>query len=633
MGSLFDTGRFVCFDGEGITLAGRHEYVYLACYDGKSFHDVANWSGLTSEQCFKFLLDNARWNGIHVIYGGSYDANMMLRTLSRKCLEELHAVHRTKWRTWWIDYIPRKYFGLRDGQGRKIRIWDVIGFFQGSFIKSLKLWLDVETGLVAKGKAMRSTFSLAEKDLIPSYCCSELSNFYDLMVRFRECVTQIGLKLHRWDGAGAGASALYKKYNMSEAIGSYKDQVQWYNQAQHAYAGGRFELFMPGDYQEPVYEYDINSAYPHFISQLPPWRPLLPRDGKRYQCGCTASEIHRYDLLHYRYQGDPQSRIHPFFHRDDLGNITNPYKTEGWVWAPEWQSSCLADGSSEVLDVLHWHDNGERPFDWVSEEYQVRLYLQEIGTRSQHALKLFLNSLYGKLAQQKGWQASRPTSSIPWTHNLYMAGWVTASTRAMLYDVMSLYPEKIISCETDAVFSTEKLNLSLGSEMGLWKELVFPEGLSYLQSGIYFGKKDDNELVRCRGIEAGSVTREQLLRAWERMSDGGRSTMAVRATRFRTLGTSLAGERMSTWRQWVQEMKTLSLVPNGKRVHVDPLCAQDQGKRCRWGKGEHHLTYPMGPHGGDHVSKPYSVVWITGANGRRFEQAEEEASEMDILEE
>lgn len=647
--SAFAKGRFVCFDGEGITIDGRHEYCLLASFDGAISESVANWSsGLRTEQCFRFLLDHAQFEGIHVIYGGSYDANMMFRTLSRKCLEDLQTKGRTYWRGYWIDYRPRKYFGIQHPRtGKSIRIWDVIGFFQGSFVKTLSLWLDVKDDVINKGKGKRSSFTASEAEEITYYCHQELFRFYDLMRRFWESIASLGLTLSRWDGAGAGASALYKLHGMRDAIGTYNLQKEYYPQAQVAYAGGTFQLFMPGDYESTVYEYDINSAYPHFIRQLPPFRPLYTRvRNGRFGCGCKA-EIQTYDLVHYRYKGNIETRWHPMFHRDSVGRITKPNECEGWAWAPEIFAGMASvqsrGGSLEILDIYHWHDEGDRPFQWIDTEYQKRLALQAMGDRAQHALKLFLNSLYGKLAQQKGWKPTRPDRSIPWTHNLYMAGWVTASTRAMLQRLLVSNGASIIACETDAVFSTSPLDVSTGIELGQWKETVFPKGLSYLQSGIYFGEKQGGgEIERYRGVDQYDrngnklLTRAKVLRAWERMNRGGPTALQVSCTRFRTMGTSLVGERLETWRQWTTEDKALSLIPGGKRVHVPPLCGPEHQSckpACQWGKGRSHITWPTSPYRGDVVSKPYAVLWVTGAAKQPYLESEEIDNEESIYDE
>lgn len=636
--TAFDKGRFVVFDGEGMNIDGRHEYIYLACLNSRGvFHDASNRHGLTSEQCFRFLLANAEHDGIHVIYGGSYDANMILRTLTRIALENLHKLGRTKWRGYWIDYIPRKYIGIQHELSMKrVRLWDVIGFFQGSFISSLRLWLDVEDRIIVEGKAARSSFIYTDFDKIKEYCRRELELFSQLMQSFLERVKSMTLKLNRWDGAGAGAGALFRKHNVREAIGPYSLQRPYYEQARLAYAGGRFELFMPGDYQSPVYEYDINSAYPHFMRQLPPFRPLYERPTSgRYPCGCTRLPIYPFDLLHYRYLGTMQTRAHPFFHRDIQGRVLSPYHVEGWTWAPEYLALDQSRRDRvEILDVLHWHDNGQRPFAWIQTEYARRLRLQSVGDRAQHALKLFLNSLYGKLAQQKGWKPHRPTASIPKTHNLYMAGWITSSTRAMIWEAIAMQRDNIISCETDAVFSTNPLELPLGYDLGQWKASTFLEGLTYLQSGIYFA----NGVSRYRGIDAQSLTRDDILNAWSRMQSAKKpkTTITAPCTRFRTLGTSLAGERLETWRQWIKETKELSLIPTGKRVHIDPLCAIDQGvnkRACRWGVDAHHVTYPNTPSGGDYISKPYSVAWITYASKEKHYQYQEVENEYNIWEE
>ena len=221
--SKFAQHKFVCFDGEGFEINGSHQYVYLACYNGERYSAIRNDTGLQSSQCFHFLIAQAKQNpkGISIIYGGSYDANMMLRDVSPSCLAQIRERNWTIWRQYRIEYVPWKFFQITD-QEQKItcRIWDVIGFFQMSFVAALQQWLGINSAVINKGKAKRSKFTADDIDNIIDYCKEELHYFEQLAQHLWQCLDAINMRITRWDGAGAIAQCGLTMYGIFEFKGT-----------------------------------------------------------------------------------------------------------------------------------------------------------------------------------------------------------------------------------------------------------------------------------------------------------------------------------------------------------------------------------------------------------------------------
>lgn len=612
--------QFTCFDGEGYDIDGKHQYVYLCAYDGKDYQEVRNENGLGTEECFRFMVDVAAKHkyGINVIYGGSYDANMMLRDVSVPKLMDLNKHGTCRWKNWRISLINRKEFTVTDISKERrntCKLWDVIGFFQCGFEKAIGDWLDVKDTTIAKGKRARSVFDRQQLDFIIDYCRKELLYFEALMQRLWHALESVGIKLNRWDGAGAAAQSVLQRSGVAQHKGTEAQNEAHYTQARIAYAGGRFELVAPGDYLQPCYNYDINSAYPYAMTLLPSFHGLR-------ECRKKSCKYGPYDLLKIHYEGDYDVTFHPYHHRHDHFAVSYPLHTVGWHYAVEW-TACGERG--EVLAHLHWDDDGTRPFSWVSELFDYRLELKQKGDKAEKAVKLAINSLYGKTVQQRGWQ---PGKKRPMFHQLYWGGWITAYCRSMMYSAMNQHPESVIAVETDGIFCTHPLDLDTGDGLGQWGVTEYKE-LTYVQSGMYFGiESDGTDVTKYRGLDRGTLTREKVLRGWEKMQSETTPRKRVRhvqapSTRFRTLGTSLVGARIDNWRQWVTEPKKIDLLPTGKRLH-SPACKEP------WGRGTHHQTICVQP--ADIISHPYNVLWADTASRLELYRELDELWEESIYE-
>ena len=203
--------QFVCYDGEGINeiidgVEIQH-YVYLAAYNGKEYYEVENHKGLSTHECFKFLVKTQAKNrqyGIAVIYGGNYDTNMMLKDINLKTLKLINAGDRVFWEGYSIQYINRKYLSVKHMKtGYSIRLWDVIGFFQDKFATSIENWLGVTDSVIDIGKATRGLFTFDEFDTMVEYCQRELLYFEQLMQALWTALHNAGFKnRQRWAREG-----------------------------------------------------------------------------------------------------------------------------------------------------------------------------------------------------------------------------------------------------------------------------------------------------------------------------------------------------------------------------------------------------------------------------------------------
>lgn len=585
--SIFDFGRFVAIDGEGADYDGKHVYALLSSSRGES---IFSESGLTTDQCLDFLWrqNAAVKNTVFCIFGGSYDANMWLRSVSRETLAEINEAEGKYWTRvgdWLVRYVPRKMFALKPVSGwtkeKGMTIWDVQGFFQGSFVSACKSWIpDFDRlDLIIEGKRARTAFHGSDIDFMRAYNDAENDALVQIMQKFRSGLTECGLKLSRWDGAGAVAMAMYKKHDVRSHYADLPEPVQ--EAAQHAYFGGRIEIGKVGRYQNTVYHYDINSAYPSVQCTLPSLAGGRWRRVKNFEPG------QKWAVYLVRWDNIVNTPFCPFPYRSQRQRkVLFPSAGLNWIWYPE-LSAAFAEFENhpyweiEILDgwIFEPADNA-KPFGWISEYYQRRQRIVAESKRTgipngeEKILKLGLNSLYGKTAQRIGYDEK--TGRKPPYHNLFYAGYITSATRAKLWAAAMQQPDAIIALATDGIYSQVPLALDCPSEkiLGAWEAQEHDE-MTLVQAGFYFYRNGAEWVSYSRGFDKMRETsdiidcHDKILAAWKKH----KTEVFLPCTRFITMKTALKTnewfERWCLWHKTIDESgeegRKLRIMPHGTK--------------------------------------------------------------------
>lgn len=604
---------FIGWDGEGITYQGdiQQSYVLFGCSTG----DRVISRSLSTRDCLDLLLRVEQRNpdALHVGFAIQYDANMILKDLPPRHLWRLYRHNVVRWEGYRIEYRPGKWLSIRKGE-TTVRLYDVWGFFQSSFVVACEKFLgsdDPELVGIREGKQARSSFAFDQlEDFIIPYWEGELRLLVRLMDSLRDDLQEAGLKLASWHGPGAVANTVFRKQGIQ---GAKHDTPQEVNRAaQYAYAGGRFELFRCGHYEGPVWQYDINSAYPTAISTLPNLSKGSWEVVEHFEPDSFGVWLVRYDAPDL--PRDCFVKPQPLFHRDKHGNVSYPPLVEGWYWTPE---AALVDQKFIIKGWVYRQADSENhpyPFDFVPEMYERRRQWKSQGKSAEKALKLALNSLYGKMAQRAGWQEGEP---IPRWHQLEWAGYVTSQTRATLWNAICSAEQTgtIIATETDAVFSTTSLTLPIGSSLGEWEATEYT-WITYLQSGMYYAGRPDGGMVeKYRGFDKGSVPHENVKRYLAELDRGEWPVLSGITTRFVGLGLGLFTQ--AEWRSWQTQERRIHLGGGGKRAHVRAVC-----DHCKQGMPFSSSLHPLTvvtPGGRSH---PHDLPWLEGAESelRRLDE-------------
>ena len=614
--------EFVAWDGEGITPSGERQQNYVLFGNSKGF-EAAGYS-LDTKECFRVMLDTERAypNAIHVGFAFSYDVEMILKDIPVPFMRTLKNNGYVYWEGFRIEYRRNKWFQVtlkNDDEHVVCRIWDVWSFFSTSFVVALREYLgnDPEVEYIEAGKSNRSVFQYAELDTeIRPYWQAELRQLVNLMNALRERLYGADLKITNWHGPGAIATYAMTQRGVKKSMATIPDDVS--QCSRFAYAGGRFELFRIGQHKGPVHAYDIRSAYPSAIQHLP---NLATGEWSHVTAPTTIAKFGMY-RIRFNFPNLFTTRPMPLYYRDVRSAVHFPNVVEGWYWSPEAQN-CLAMPEAEIVEGWEYHADEERPFTWIGEVYEQRAQWKREGNPSQIALKLLMNSMYGKFAQRVGYKGN----DSPTWHQLEWAGFITSYARAKLFRVMMEAHNKgsLLAVETDGIFSTEPLSTPVLSEnLGDWEHDEY-EGIIYLQSGFYFKKRDGQWSAKSRGFDKGSITVDDAIaslgkwRPWQDEAPLGE--ILGQLTRFTTMGQYLQMHKPEQNRRvWETQYRELRLGTDGKRIHRPLFC-----RACALGISPvdalHDMTIwqPVGGH-----TYPHILPWIDKRTNTFREMADRE---------
>lgn len=609
---------WVAWDGEGYqTASGQHYYTLFGAYwdDGSSegrYVTIEAKAGerLHTRDILKFIEEvkaQCPPEAIHVGFALVYDNTHIFYDLPWGAARNAVAGEgrfRARYGGFRIKITPRKmteiYFPgwRRDLRGvererKRLILYDVWGFFQGRLVDAVEQWLGKDYPDLPLIKAGKEARGLEDNPINQrAYMRAELRALVRMMAKLNESFLSLGFALRRWHGPGAAATAAYERYMPKGWFSAAREALienPAFNEAvERAYFGGRVEMLQFGRAVGRFYDYDINSAYPHAMRLLP---DITKGEWKHsFDGGLSDSPLAVYHVV----WDFPHVLISPFPLRTRNGSVYFPCRGEGWYWTPEIEAALdvLTNNphyrhcTLQILEKYEWVGPIEtRPFSWVEEMYQKRHEcVREGRIGEQLALKLTLNSLYGKTAQRVGYvpwyeevtdyqlaekrvvENERP--QLPPFYNLIIAGYITSTCRSMVFRAATENPRAVIAIATDGLITTKPLRQLPVSEdklLGGWSVKVLEGDLLSLQAGvIYFIDKQGRVREKTRGfaplkrVEEVRARMEQICQAWE---TGQRSLFIPNR---KLIGLRAATATASRWTErgkFVEEVREIKLWP------------------------------------------------------------------------
>lgn len=518
------TRPFRAWDCEGKTFKdGSHRIVLLANSDGEY---IESEKGLHTEECLAFIT-RRRIPAINVWFAFGYDVSQILRDIplgevgdgewkNEQTLAALIERGRIRHNGHSIRYVPHKFFHIKK-DGISFRSFDVFGFFQKSFLDSCEDW-NIDASAIKKGKTQRSQFAKWSLKAIREYNDKEMALLVKLMNKLRTALQEADLLPSSWHGPGAIAQVWFKREDIKQYFPEAMP-IAMREPMRHAYFGGRIDISTIGEVD--VERYDIASAYPHALSRCIDLRQVT------WHYSEDARKDDEYALYHVVWNTSskqPYQKLwHPFPWRTNDGTVLFPDCTvdgkqlEGWYWGVE----VLAAERlfpKKIQRIAAFYPKGNRVFPLqkaIERDYLQRLRIGK-ETGYGRAIKLALNSLYGKLCQHQVTQLIH--ESKPQWQNFAWAGWITAATRARILEVVrSVGSANVYEVMTDGVLSLTKLKGSYeGKEppIGSWESKGKVTAL-IVAAGLYafFDSTGHCRTTKQRGMPSG-INFGYVLRTW-----------------------------------------------------------------------------------------------------------------------
>ncbi len=649
--------RFIGVDGEGVTYCvvcetvktdsktcetcggndWAHDYVLLTVGDNEPLFNE-DGTHLHWEDIFTYLYEcflkepNAAYVGFFL----GYDFTNWLTTLPQARAASLlttdgiakrarkksggnrrpfpvHLASKGNQWAWEIDTLALKRFSLRPGTGhppgtvkntyRTMVICDTGAFFQKRFIDVIQshvgtLITQEEYDTILEGKTRRSVARLDED--MKKYNALENDILSRVMGQLNQGFSDVGIKLRtdQWFGPGQAAQRWLHNINATPAEEIYKTIPKWAaKKAQQTYYGGWFEIFRHGTVKGTSYEYDINSAYPYAIANLPCLLHGVWTEAQGMPVHQAADGTLR--MFHARVSGS-NPVVGTLSHRTDKGHILRPHVTSGWYWEHEILAGMMA-GIIDSIDVDEYVEyipcDCPKPFRNIEELYLERLKVGK-NTPSGMAYKLVYNSSYGKMAQSVG----KPKFAC----SVY-ASLITASCRTRILEAIATHPrgtDALLMVATDGVyFDSPHPGLEIDNEkLGYWSTET-KENMTLFMPGVYWDDKSRKALregkevkVKSRGISARdlSLCIEEIDRQFSEMTSDSKWPSIQIPIMFNLTSAKLAlarGKWDTAGKVLFDDIKSINADPVSKRKS-EPIVTDGVIRTTPYSQGKEVETTP-----------------------------------------
>jgi len=508
-------------------------------------------------------------------YNLSYDAECILKLLPEEILRQYKWKKelRFQYKKYKTHYIDRKKLTISKGN-HSVSCYDIAQYYDKQPLdvasESIGISLDQDYLELKKKRSEFSKFYYSRhKREIRTYCIEDCRLTKELSRHWIATFEAVfGFYPNNWISAGYLAEKVL--INNDIPIPLFNELPYTLQElARNSFYGGRFELIKRG-YIGKCYLYDLNSAYPYSLTKLPDIT-----NGRWFE----SNKIHHKATLGFFFiESDilDKVKIAPFPFVKKNKTICYPSgKFRTCVTLDELQ---MVQGDSNInyKIIESWQfipkKNCSYPFkEFIEKQYYKRLELKEEKNPLEKAIKIVLNSIYGKMAQ-------RTNNVIGNLFNPVIASYITGFTRRQLYDFTkkNKLDDHVVAYATDSVACQKKiphLDSKMLGEMKLDKQAT---DVIFLSNGFY----RFNGIWKNRGIGYDKERKIEIEHLDTKIRKDGQLYIGVKSTRTTHIKSGILYNRLKKVGKIESYEKKIGLNSDKKRFWLSDLESLQSEKMC-----------------------------------------------------
>ena len=528
---------------------------------------------ITFERVAEFLFQHeGEWI---FFYNLSYDAECILKLLPEEILKQYkwRKELRFQYKKYKIHYIDRKKLTISKGN-HSVSCYDIAQYYDKQPLdvasESIGISLDQEYLELKKKRKIFSKFYYSRhKREIRAYCIEDCRLTKDLSEHWIATFEAVfGFYPNNWISAGYLAEKVL--INNDIPIPLFNELPYPLQElARNSFYGGRFELVKRG-YIGECYLYDLNSAYPYALTKLPDIT-----NGRWFE----SEKIHHKATLGFFFiEADisDKVKIAPFPFVKKNRTICYPSgKFRTYVTLDE-LLMVKDDSNIEYKIIESWQyiprKNCSYPFkNFIKQQYYKRLELKQNNNPLEKAIKIVLNSIYGKMAQ-------RTNNVIGNLFNPVIASYITGFTRRQLYDFtkQNRLDKQVVAYATDSVACQKKIVGLDSKRLGKMKLDKHATDVIYLSNGFY----KFNGIWKNRGIGFDKERKIEIEHLDTKVRKDGQLYIGVKSTRTTHIKSGILYNRLKKVGKIEEYEKKIGLNSDKKRFWDSDLKSLNNGKMC-----------------------------------------------------
>ena len=460
-------------ENRGLDTETYKGYVKLICDDVGNYKFIDDY-----EQLMQFLTKERFRNQFNWFFNIKYDFESIIKYLSRDELVDLYINHELECYNYTIKFIDRKFFSINLKGNSRFYFYDMYGFVETSLNNASKKYLGEEKLHNVIDSSRLNTdlkyWNDNEKDIV-KYCIKDA----DLTKRIADYFWNLVYKnMEYYPKRPFSKGKVAEEYFLSKCYVPTINDIphRALELAYNSYLGGRFELLQKG-YFEDCYTYDIKSAYPSTIAEQIDYTKgkwVKVKNGRidkdafsgYYECKIDCLEL-IISPFTKKIQGlsvYPNGKFKQTLTKNEIEFYRDNFESvdikilDGIEFFPD---EILTPFKDEILKLYEWKEREKDP--------DVK-----------YAVKIFMNSFYGKTIQKSG--------DLNLTGKVFNPIWatnITSETRLKLFKLMIQDIESVIGTSTDSVHAIRPFSIPKTPKLGDFDLDFHGQGV-YIMSDVYY---------------------------------------------------------------------------------------------------------------------------------------------------